>query len=499
MTAAQPPEQPETPHAPGLRSAAVGGVLWQALSFLGGKVMVLLATAVLARLLTPEDFGLVAFALVVIAIADVVGDGGTAQALVYLPGSRRRTDAALATAVAFSGTLALIACLAAPAVADFFDSEEVTPLLRVLSLALVLGAVASVPEALLRKQLLFRRTVVGNLVKAGTTGLVSIGLALGGAGAWALVWGQLAGLLAYNVALWSLVSHRPDLRWWRLSWTDSGPLVRYGLTVAGAMLLSKAIFDVDYIIVGRMLGTEALGLYTLAFRLPELAIISVFFVISAVAFPVYSRAQSDLDRLRRGYLTAVRLQAAYGAGAGVGLAVLAPYVVLVVFGSQWRASVVPLAALALYAAARSLGAGANDVYKALGRPGLAVWLSLVRLGLLVPVLLWATRWGIEGVAWAQAALALVFVFLMQGLAARVLGMPARDVVRALGPAVVVGLGVAGGAGAARLLVGDRPWLGLAAGVVAGVAGAWVALRLLAPRFLDELQHVVRRRAGAVPA
>lgn len=498
MTAPEPgPHVAPTGPAPPdrLRRSAATGVAWQGLSFLGGKVVVLAATAVLARLLTPEDFGLVAFALVLISIADVVGDFGVAQALIYLPETRRRTDAALATALVFSGALVTLAVLGAPLLADFFGREEVTDLLRVLSLALLLGATASVPEALLRKRLQFRRTVGANLAKAVVTGAVSIGLALQGAGPWALVWGQLAGLLVLNVVLWSLVDHRPDLRLWRLSWSEASPLVRYGLSVASAMLLSKLVFDVDYIVVGRALGADALGYYTLAFRLPELGILSVFFVVSAVAFPVYRQAAGDRARLQRGYLSAVRLQSAYGAAAGAGLAVLAPAVVLVVFGPQWRPSIVPLTALAVYAALRSLGAGANDVYKALGRPGLAVWMSLLRLALLVPALIVSTRWGIEGVAWAQAAVAGLFVVLMQGLAARVLGVSPLALLRAMGPALVLAVGVVVGAGAVRLLVEGPPWLTLLLGLPAGAAGGLVALRVAAPAFLREATGMVTARTG----
>lgn len=499
MTAPEPGPHVPPPEPAALRRAAASGVAWQGLSFLGGKIVVLAATAVLARLLTPEDFGLVAFALVLISIADVVGDFGVAQALIYLPESRRRTDAALATALAFSGILVLLAFVGAPLLADFFGRTEVTDLLRVLSLALLLGATASIPEALLRKRLQFRRTVGANLAKAAVTGAVSVGLALAGAGPWALVWGQLAGLLVLNVVLWSLVDHRPDLRLWRVGWDEASPLVRYGLSVASAMLLSKLVFDVDYIVVGRALGAEELGYYTLAFRLPELGIISVFFVISAVAFPVYRQAAGDRARLQRGYLSAVRLQSAYGAAAGAGLAVLAPAVVLVVFGPQWRPSTVPLTALAVYAALRSLGAGANDVYKALGRPALAVWMSLLRLALLVPALVYATRWGIEGVAWAQAAVAGVLVVLMQGLAARVLGLSPLALVRAMLPALVLAVGVALGAGAVRLALDGSPWLTLLLGLPAGAGGGLLALRLAAPGFLAGVTGTVRARAGRTGA
>ena len=172
-----------------------------------------------------------------------------------------------------------------------------------------------------------------------------------------------------------------------------------------------------------MLGAEALGLYTLAFRLPQVAIIGVFGVLSAVAFPAFSRVRSEPARLRRGFVTGLRLQSAYGVAAGVGLFMVAPMVVPVLFGSNWDGAIVPMQALALYAAARSLGAGAVDVYRGIGRPGIGLTIALIRLALLVPALLIAAHeGGIDAVAWTQAALALAFAVGMQIVAARVVGI-----------------------------------------------------------------------------
>ena len=162
------------------------------------------------------------------------------------------------------------------------------------------------------------------------------------------------------------------------------PLLAFGLPAAGNVLLLSVVFDLDYLIVGRRLGAAALGWYTLAFRIPELAIINVFYVLSSVAYPVFALAKEDAGRLRRGYLTSIRLQTAYGLGAGVALAVVAPMAVHAVFGPRWAPSVVPLEALALYAAFRSLGIGSVDVYKATGRPRLALWTSVVRLAAVAP-------------------------------------------------------------------------------------------------------------------
>src|SRR5207247_715859 len=211
---------------------------------------------------------------------------------------------------------------------------------------------------------------------------------------------------------------------------------------AGTALLLLLVFHVDYLIVGRLLGASALAYYTLGFRIPELVIISVFNVISVVAFPLFSRVRENEQRLHGGYLLGLRVQAIYGAAAGVGLAMAAPMIVNVVFGRTWGPAIVPLEALALYATFRSLGLGPHEAFRGIGRPDLLVRLSLLRLAVVAPALLIGARFGIDGVSWAQAAAALPLALVMQVVASRVLGIPLRQIIRALRPAVAVALGVA---------------------------------------------------------
>ena len=478
-----------------LGRAAAGGVAWQGLSYLSGKVLVLVSTAILARILTPQDFGMVALALVFITYAEVVTDLGVAQALVFLPPDTRRNDAALTLCLLTSGALVGIAMLAAPGVAAFFGEPDVTPMFRVLSLSLVLAATSQVPDALIRKDLRFRNRLIIDLCRAFGQGIVSIALAIAGAGAWAIVAGYLAGNLIRSIAAWALVDYKPALgRFWRLDREAVKPLITYGAPAAGNALLLSLVFNIDYLIVGRALGQTALGFYTLAFRLPQIAILNVFYVLSSVAFPLFSRARDDTSRLRRGYLTSVRLQTVYGVGAGVTLAVVAPLLIEVIFGAQWRPSVVPLQALSLYAAFRSLGIGAVDVYNGIGRPGLAVSLSLVRFALLVPALIVATRWGIEGISWTQAAVALVLAVMMQAVAARVLQLSPRAVITAVLPALAVGLAAGVGAGVVgKWLPGPDPVRLVAAltvGAGAGLAALWAADR----RLIEEMKALLARRS-----
>ena len=178
--------------------------------------------------------------------------------------------------------------------------------------------------------------------------------------------------------------------------------------------------------------------------------------------------------------------------AGVGLAVLAPILVPLVFGGQWGESIIPLVFLALYAAARSLGAGANDVYKAIGRPGISITFSLIRLAVLVPVLLVASQWGIIAVACAQMATALLFAVGMQTVAAKVLLIGPKAMLGAVFPAFACSLAVAMAGSAIFLL----PYLGAAPTaavvVVTAIAAVYGVLRLGFKTLHNELLHLLRR-------
>ena len=475
-----------------LRRAGAKGALWQGLAQVLGKSAVLVTTVVLARLLVPAQFGLVSLALVLITYAEAIADVGVAQALVYLPRSRANVRAALVCSLAFGCLLFAVALLVAPGVADLFHRADVTPLVRLLALTLPAAAVSAVPEALLRRDLRFQRLTVATVGRALVTGTVSIGLGLAGAGAYSLAWGSVFGAVSYAAVTWALVDDRPGIAVWQTSRQELRAVLRYGVPVASGTLLAKLVFDVDYLIIGALLGAKALAFYTLAFRLPELLIINVFFVLSAVTFPLYSRARDNPERLRRGYLLSVRLQSLYGVCAGVGLAIIAPLIVPVLFGEAWRPSVEPLVGLALYASCRSLGAGANDVYKALGRPGLSVALSVARLVVLVPALILACRVGIDGVAWSQLITSALFTLLLQSVAVRVVGVSYSDLGRAVAPGIVAGVAITAVALPLQLLpIGRVP--GLVLTVAGGVTAAAVALAVLFPSALREVSGAWRQR------
>jgi PST family polysaccharide transporter len=433
---------------------------------------------------------------VLVVYAEVLASTGVAQALIYLERTPSVVRAAFGCSLLAGTVLTGTVVAAAPLVAAFFDNPDVVPIVRLLAVGLMASALGAVPEALLQRDLLFSRLTIATVARSVVTGVVSVGLALTGTGAISIAWGTVAGAVSFAALTWVLLPGRPDVALWRTSRSDVRRVMGYGVPVAGSSMLQRAIYDIDYLIIGRLLGVSALGYYTLAFRLPELLILNVFFVLSTVAFPLYSKVRGDPEALRRGYFLAVRLFSLYGLCAGVGLAVVAPVLVPVVFGRAWEGAVAPLVALALYAACRSVAGGANDIYKATGRPGVAVLLAVARLLVLVPVLVTAAQiWGIVGVAYAQLLTSAVFVVVMQGVAIRMLRARWSDALRAMSPSFVAAGAVAVVASAlVRLPV--TPVLALAMAVVGGLLAAVGSLALTHRAFLGQLAELLLHRTAA---
>lgn len=486
-----PQPKSDVPDHPSLAKAAVGGVAWVGLSYLITRATLLISTVILARALSPTDFGIYAAALAFITYAEVVNDLGVAQALVILPRDLRRNDAALIVSFGVSSLLVAVAVLTAPMVARFFDQPEVASILRVLSLSLLLRAFGQVPDAVLMRDLRFRDRFRANAWRAVVQGLVWIVLAIAGFGVWALAYGYLAGYAVNSLIMWRFVQYRPSRSFWRVSWTTVQPLLSYAAPLVGSLLLLALINDIDYLIVGRRLGTTALGYYTVAFRVPQMIISNSFLVFSQVLIPVLVRARSDPARLRRGYLRMVRIQAVYGLSTAALLVVIAPMLVPVLFGARWVPAVVAMEALSVYAVARSLAMGATDVYKGMGRPRLAFWSSLVWLVVLVPALLIGTRSGITGVSWAQLVVSGFAVVAMHAVAIRGIGLPLRRLARALEPALLASLGTAAGAGALRLWLPGPGVVRLAAAVFAGIGVGAAMLHVADRQLIPEIRRLLR--------
>jgi PST family polysaccharide transporter len=476
---------------------AASGAVWNYAAFLVSKGLLFIATLVLAHLLSPSEFGLVGMALLVITLLDILRDFGIGSALIY----RQEKGAAAANlAFFFSAGIGLVLFganfLLAPLAASFFktagpdEMATVAALLQVLGLSLLFASLGSTHDALLQKSINYRKRMIPEVGRTLIKGILQVALAFAGFGVWSLVIGQVVGEACATILLWIVMPWRPGFHFDR---ELIRPMLGYGLQLMLVAGLGTLLADVDYILIGGMLGAAALGLYTMAFRMPELLIMNLAQAVSTVAFPVAARLQSDMDALRSAYLKMQRYMLAILAPLGFGLYALTPTLVHMLFGEPWVPAIPVMQVLSIYMLLGGINHWPGVVYKAVGRPDILTRLSLVKLIMLVPVLWWcAANFGIVGVAWGHLAVRLIGIAIDMKVVAGFVGVGVRENVRALLPSLV-----SSGAMAAMLQVlfmftGDVPGPAtLGIGIVAGAAQYTVLLWLLDHDSVDGLLDVAR--------
>jgi lipopolysaccharide exporter len=474
-----------------LHRSGAAGVLWNALTVGASKLVVLVTTVILARLLDPTDFGLLAIGLVAIGYLDFINDFGVSAAVIQRRDeSGRSLDVAYWLNLGLGVLLTAVGILIAPFVADFFNEPRATDILRVLSLSFVIRSFGSIHEAKLRRDLKFSRRVLPELGKGIVKGAVSITMALTGFGVWSLVWGQLAGTAAAAVLYIVVMPWRPALVF---DAHIARGILGFGSQITMVGLLGGLNKNVDYLVVGRSLGTRALGIYSLAFRMPQLLIESVVDVTGQVAFPLFARVQSDSRRLREGLRRMLRLTALGVVPLGLGLALISEPFVMLLYGERWEDAIPVMQLLALYMLVQSLTKNCGDVFKAMGRPGILNRLAILKLAVTVPALLAAVRHGIVWVAAAQLAAAFVLTLYRFWLAARVVGAPVRSVAGAVVPACRAGGVMVAVCLPAVLWLDVGPALELAIVVPMGVIAYTAAIFVFDRSLVSEIRDLLPRR------
>ena len=467
-----------------LGTRTIRGMAWAYGAYVGGRLLVLVAMAILTRLLTPEDFGVVALTMTFLVFLDAVRDLGLAQAVIV--GDARDAPERAQTAFSWSVLIGLLLTLAtialAPAVASFFDEPEQRYLLPLMGSTFLIRGLGSTHYALARKSLDYRVRTVSELADVIVRGVVGIALALLDLGALALVVGYVAGAVASTLSLWALVSFRPRPRLSRLHLRE---MLAFGgmLTVVdiGAVL----VLNLDYVFIGKILGASALGFFTIAFRLPELAIVNLATVAGDVLFPAYAIA--DRARLRTAYLAALRYTAMLTLPIAVVLIVLAQPLILALFGDQWGESAPVMQLLALGALLATLTIPPGTVFKVTNRAWILVAATIPDLIAYVILLSIYTDDGIHTVALINVLLGAIPVPILAVVASLQLRLPLLASVHAVLPALA-GAGAMGLAmlGTDQLVSGTAVTL-----IVVPLVGALVYVAMLVVFAREDLERLRR--------
>lgn len=380
-----------------VKSRVLRSGMWAGLSEVGLSVLGIVRSVVLARLLTPDIFGVMALAMVVVRAIETFTRPGVAQALIA-----RQQDFDKARNTAFTMLvvrgflLAALLAAVAPFIGDFYESPELPFMLQVLAGVFILTGFRNINIIARQRELEFRSltylTQTSNLI--GTLSTIAIAWWL--RSVWALVIGQLISATLGALLSYVFVPGRPRFEFDREVARD---LMRYGKFITGSSMLLYIATEIDTAVIGKVMGHAELGYYTVAFTIVHITTTQLAKVAAGIMMPAYSKLQSDLPALRNAYLKTLGLVMFAVLPASLGLVLVAEPLVRVVYGEKWLLAAVPLQLLAVFGLFRSLAAFTGYLFEGIGQPKVAFTMAGVRLAVLLPLIVPAAMYyGLEGVA-----------------------------------------------------------------------------------------------------
>ncbi|MFL5892602.1 MAG: lipopolysaccharide biosynthesis protein [Solirubrobacterales bacterium] len=478
-------------------SSLRGGIAWSLLTFVGTKALTFLATLVLARLLVPSEFGVLAAVLAFVTLLEQVSDLGMKATVIYHSerGVTGRVQTAFTVNLIFTAAMTVVAVALAPLIAQFFGVESHTILFRIAALDLLLTGLGNIHDAMLLRDMQFRLRMVPQLTGNVFRGASTILMAVAGLGATALVIGYVAGTAVWAVTLWIVKPFAPTFQIIR---SAAGGVITYGGWATVLALLAVTFQRVDTAVVGSTLGAAALGLFTVAQRIPELIVGNVTWSLSVVAFPAlaHRRDRGD-DSLTETTLSLIRYTALFGMPLSAGMAVLATPLVVVLFSGKWLEAGAVMQPMAILFGLVCVVFPLGDTFKALGKQRVMAGVYALSLPILIGVMIVTAPAGIVAVAWALVGVTAVQSIVWIVLITNVLDLRLRAVAAMLRPALAAAGGVALGAATVRILLPAYTIGPLLAGTVAACLLGAISLRVFARSQYDELQDLLRQGLGSV--
>ncbi len=476
-----------------LKQRAVKSIGWVAVEQVAVQLIALAIKIVLAHLLAPEAFGLIAMVSVYTAFLELFQELGLTSAVIQRKDvSEEQLSTVFLITLALGAALSGLTAAGAPLVAGFYGEAKLAPVTMLLGLTFFVQSFVHVHEALLRKALRFRMLALVRIGCHLAGGVVAVGMAAAGLGVYALVGQALSAELGRTVVVWLASPWRPRARP-RLG--SAVPLVSFGASVTGASVMEYVSRNADYLLIGRFLGKGPVGIYSMAYTIMLAPLRRISAQLSRVAFPAFSQVQHDRPRVARGFLQMAGVIALAAFPAMAGLMIVAPEAVRVVLGERWLRAAFLIQVLAPAGALQAISGPLTHVFRAQGRADLHLRYEAAATAVTVAAFAVGLRWKLEGVAVCYAISQVLLCPAKCWLAFRLIDARLLSLWRAVrGPACAAALMAAVVLGyrafATRGL--ELPGYGLlVTEVPLGVAAYGAALYLVSPGTYAELLSLGR--------
>ncbi len=470
-------------------------MFWSSLQNWSGSLLSAVVFIVLARLLDPSDFGLIAMASVFTALMAVLIDLGIPSALIQRAKlDPEHLDTGFWMGAAIGASLLVAGLLAAPLIAWMFDEPRLAGVVRLLSVNFVFVGLSGTATAVLKRGMQFKLLAIRSISASLVGGVVGITMAVMQFGAYSLVGQRLAETLTQLALLWIACPWRPSMRF---SPGHGRDLLSFGLNVLGTRVMNFFSRRSDDFLIGFFLGSVALGYYVVAYRLIRIVLEVLTKSLSSVLLPALSRLQHDRGRLREAYLRALRLLAMVTVPVFAGIGVLAPNLVIALFGDAWRPSINVTRILSVAGLLQALFFLNAPTMKAIGKPSWVMRMAVLDGITNVAAFAIAVHWGIAAVAAAFTIRLVLFSPLRFYLLRKLIDVDTGSFFRQLVPALLAAATMSAVAMCVQYFAATRwePAGSLIAALLASILAYGMALMLVAPH---SVRHLLETGHMALP-
>lgn len=392
-----------------LRQQAVSGIKWTSISAILVAGIQLIQLVILTHYLEASHFGLIAIVTVIIGFSALFMDMGISASIIHRQDITCEQLSSLYWLNIASGMiLFFIVYHLAPILADFYNETELIPLIQLLAITFIISAVGNQHGILFQKHLKFNVIAKISIISSLATFFVAISLAMNGYGVYSLIYASLTNAIVISTlnVVMGLKDHRPAFVYRH---SEITPMISFGIFQMGERGINYFNSQFDVMLIGKLLGVEVLGIYSVAKNLSMYPSQTINPIITKVSFPIMAKIQNDMPKLKNIYLKTVNYLSSINFPIYILMAILAEPIVLILFGEKWSDSIIVLQILSIYGAIRSTGNPIGSLLLAKGRADLGFYWNL-GLFFLIPISIYLGSFrGVEGVAYALVVIQIIIV------------------------------------------------------------------------------------------
>lgn len=418
-----------------LKNKAVKGVSWSFVDNIANTGVSFLVGIILARLLTPEEFGILGMITIFIAISNSIVDSGFSNALIRKNNATRIDYNTvfyfnLVIGILFYGIL----YLASPAISKFFNEPQLIPVTRVMGSILIINALGIIQRTLLVKQVDFKTQTKVSIIASVSSGIIGIVMAIGGLGVWSLVGQQITRQFLNTLFLWVFSRWRPEIEFSIQSFKE---LFEFGSKLLVSGLLDTIYKNIYYIVIGRFYSAAQLGQYTRAEQFNTIFSSNLTSIVQRVSYPVLSSIQDEPERLKTAYTKIIKSTMLITFACMLGLAAVAKPFILILIGEKWITSIGYLQIICFAGMLYPLHAINLNILQVKGRSDIFLKLEIIKKTIAVIPITLGILYGIEFMLWGSVVTSTVAYFLNSYYSSHLISYSTKEQIKDIAPTFIV--------------------------------------------------------------